>query len=646
MALLDHEDPGLSGRTRHSRGAQRVRPAAARSVHQTRFAPELDCLIGLCDPAVLRAAEHRGRVLGIGADRVLINDGVLTERMYVARLARGTGLRFNPLEPDSAVCLLAPDRIGDAAASGIIPIRRGGRLIYVVAPRRCGARGLALLAAGQREVASHLELTTTAALNRFLQSHYGGALADQAVHGLRRLQPALSAAPADPQHRWQRVWQTVRIAGVAAAIALAPLVADGVWSSMLALFFLGFVALRVIGSLTPARRPVRQPRRADRDLPVYSIVIALYREASSVAPLIRAIGALDYPQEKLDVIIVTETDDPATREAIARLGAIPYLQVLTVPDRAPRTKPKALNYALPFVRGSFIAVFDAEDRPEPAQLRAALGAFGNDGRVACAQAALCIDNGSESLLSRMFAAEYAAQFDLFLPGLTAMRLPLPLGGSSNHFRTGILRTVGGWDAHNVTEDADLGIRLARFGYRSASFASTTFEEAPVQAMAWLRQRTRWMKGWMQTWSVHMADPRQLWRDAGPRAFITINLLVGGNVLTALAYPTLVGELLAFLIARGVSGQWSGLLADRFMPLHIAAIAGGYLSTIALGFAGLARRRQPGHGWILLLAPVYWGLLSIAAWRALWQLWRDPTRWEKTEHGVSRRTAAVRLTDSA
>jgi len=311
---------------------------------------------------------------------------------------------------------------------------------------------------------------------------------------------------------------------------------------------------------------------------------------------------------------------------------MPHVQLLVAPAIAPQTKPKALNYALCFARGSFTAIFDAEDRPMPGQLRAALDAFRrHDASVACAQASLCIDNTSEGLLAAMFTAEYAGQFDLFLPGLAKLRLPLPLGGSSNHFRTDVLRRVGGWDAYNVTEDADLGFRLARFGYRSVTFASTTFEEAPVHFGVWLRQRSRWMKGWMQTWSVHMRNPRRLWREAGPQGFLTINLLVGGTVLTALAYPTLAGGLLKALLFPRFA-----YLTDTMATLHLAVIVTGLLSTVGIGLLGLAARGQLRHGWVLLLAPLYWGLLSIAAWRALWQLLWDPYHWEKTDHGLSRR----------
>ena len=213
---------------------------------------------------------------------------------------------------------------------------------------------------------------------------------------------------------------------------------------------------------------------------------------------------------------VVEADDHDTRRALARLDLGPPFEIITAPPSGPRTKPKALNVALPFARGSFTVVYDAEDVPEPDQLRRAFATFmAADDRLACVQAALTIDNTTDNWLARMFTADYAGQFDAFLPGLAALRLPFPLGGSSNHFRTAVLRQVGGWDPYNVTEDADLGIRLYRLGYRSAALSSATYEEAPARFLPWLKQRTRWYKGWMQTWLVHMRRPVRLMRELTP-----------------------------------------------------------------------------------------------------------------------------------
>jgi cellulose synthase/poly-beta-1,6-N-acetylglucosamine synthase-like glycosyltransferase len=602
-------------------------------------ADELDCLRRVLAPELLRAAEARARELGIGADQVLILWGMIDEEAYLQRLAFHTGVAIENFSEVGRGDSLPRDRqILQAAEFGLIPLRRDGRPIWTLAPRHLAARGLCRLVATYPELIERLRLATSSHLHQFLLHQTDDVLGRAAANGLRRRFPRMSAAPAAVHGpRWRRHLRRIKgPLGIAALMLLPPILALDAWRVALAGWFLLFIGLRLVGSFMPRLPQKKMQRLPDHRLPVYTVIAALYREAKSVAHLMQAIDAFDYPREKLQVILALEPNDLATRAAIARLGPMPHVQVLIAPATGPQTKPKALNCALPFARGSFTAVFDAEDRPDPGQLRAALDAFrSHDTDVACAQASLCIDNNNkDSWLSRTFAAEYAGQFDVFLPGLAAMRMPLPLGGTSNHFRTAVLREVGGWDAWNVTEDADLGFRLARFGYRSVTFDSTTDEEAPIRFKAWLGQRSRWMKGWMQTWGVHMREPRRLWRQAGPRGFFTLNIIVGGNVLTALAYPVLVIELAAHLLIN-ITGSTSGwFFTGSLAPLHIATITAGFASTVLIGLMGLARRGRLRSGWVLALTPVYWGCLSIAAWRALWQLWRDPYRWEKTEHGLT------------
>ena len=602
-------------------------------------ADELDCLRRVLAPELLRAAEARARELGTGADQVLIQQGLIDEEAYLRRLAFHTGVAIENFSEIGRVDSLPRDRqILQAAEFGLIRLLRDGRLIWTLAPRHLAARGLCRLVARYPELTEQLRLASSSRLHQFLLHQTNDALGRSAANSLRRRFPHMSAAPAVVKGpRWRRHLQRfMGPFGIAALLLLPPIFALDVWSAALAFWFLMFIGLRVVGSFVPRALQKKLRRLPDHRLPVYTVIAALYREAKSVPQLMQAINDLDYPREKLQVILALEPNDLATRAAIARLGPMPHVQVLIAPGTGPTTKPKALNCALPFARGSFVAVFDAEDRPDPGQLRAALDAFrSHDADVACAQASLCIDNNNkDSWLSRMFATEYAGQFDVFLPGLAAMRMPLPLGGSSNHFRTAVLRAVGGWDAWNVTEDADLGFRLARFGYRSVTFDSTTSEEAPIRFKGWLGQRSRWMKGWMQTWGVHMREPGRLWRQAGPRGFLTLNIIVGGNVLTALAYPVLVIELAAHLLAN-ISGVTSGLFfTGSLAPLHVATVTAGFASTVLIGLMGLARRGRLRSGWVLALTPVYWGCLSISAWRALSELWRDPYHWEKTEHGVT------------
>ncbi len=519
MALWDHvADRGARWRPGKATAARpvgelpaflaaRPRPAVPDNDNQGRLfdrwpADELNCLRHVLKPALLQEAEARARKLGLGAEQVLIRWGVIEEEYYLRRLSIYTGIEMDDLGRfDLSDCPLRHDQIKYAATHGFVPLTIDGHLVRAIAPRLQSARRLCRLVAERPGVRPNVRLVSASALQQFLTRQGGTALARTATRDLHENHPAMSAAPAQ---RTGGPWpgRLRRGCTVASIALLPPIIIPTIWSSLLALWFVVFIAFRLTAAFRPRRTAPTLAPQLDRQLPVYTVISALYREASSVAPLMTAIDALDYPREKLDVILVIEPDDLATRMAIARLGPMPHVRTLVAPAVAPQTKPKALNWALPFAYGSFVAVFDAEDRPEAGQLRAALDAFERHGKdVACAQASLCIDNESHSWLSRMFAAEYAGQFDAYLLGMSDMKLPLPLGGSSNHFRTATLREVGGWDACNVTEDADLGFRLARFGYRSVTFPSTTFEEAPIRFSAWLKQRSRWMKGWLHLKSI-------------------------------------------------------------------------------------------------------------------------------------------------
>ena len=251
---------------------------------------------------------------------------------------------------------------------------------------------------------------------------------------------------------------------------------------------------------------IRTSELADDELPSYTVVVALYRETSVVEELVKAIDALDYPKGKLDIKLVVEQRDVETLGRIVDLRLPARYEVVVAPLGKPQTKPRALNIALSTARGELVVVYDAEDTPAPDQLRLAASRFAADKDLDCLQARLAIRNHSESWLSKLFAIEYAVLFDVVNPGLCALNLPIPLGGSSNHFRLRSLVGVGAWDEWNVTEDADLGVRLARFGYRVKALDSDTWEEAPYEFGNWFRQRVRWQKGWMQTLIVHSRRP--------------------------------------------------------------------------------------------------------------------------------------------
>jgi cellulose synthase/poly-beta-1,6-N-acetylglucosamine synthase-like glycosyltransferase len=370
---------------------------------------------------------------------------------------------------------------------------------------------------------------------------------------------------------------------------------------------------------------------ADDELPIYSILVPLYREANVLPSLVRSLRALDYPEDRLDIKLIVESDDDETAtvaDAVASLH--PLFSVIRVPPGTPRTKPRACNYAMPFVLGEFTVIFDAEDRPEPDQLRKAVAAFRTmPDNVACLQARLNFYNANENWLTCMFALDYALWFDYLLPGLDRLNIPMPLGGTSNHFRTAALRGIHGWDPYNVTEDADLGIRLARVGLRVRTLDSTTFEEATNNLGNWMRQRSRWLKGYMQTWLVHMRSPRALLRHAGLGGFIGFQLFVGGTFLSALANPILWAVYLASTFFGGAA------IASGTAHISILGLAAGNSLFAYLAMLGPFRR-----GWLELTpygltAPFYWLLISCAGARALWQLITRPWHWDKTAHGLSK-----------
>lgn len=604
--------------------------------------PEIDCVRHLIAPAQIAAAELRAAETGTGADRVLVTEGALTDRDYVRALARHCGLAVETLRgmPRSA-CPVNDNDLLSALASGLVPIRTGRNLVWVIAPWHLSARYLIATLRRNPEMRPRLRVAAMEDLRDFAHRQAETAVACRAAYDLRARQPALSAGAS--RSRNPLSWCAAFLAGIAAVLVLQSTLTLVV-EIALALVFLGWSGLRVVAMLLSSTPQYPQMRRGDATLPFYSIIVAVYGEAESVPGLIAALAGLDYPKERLDIKIVVEGDDMETRLALDLMDLAAPFEILVAPRAGPRTKPKALNAALPFVRGRYVAIYDAEDRPEPQQLRIALAAFdAGDPKLACVQARLTIDNTADNWLTRLFTAEYAGLFDVFLPGLAAWRMPLPLGGTSNHFHTATLRSLGGWDPYNVTEDADLGIRLARAGLHTTLVQSSTYEEAPARLGPWIRQRTRWFKGYLQTWAVHMREPLRLWRQLGPGGFLVFQLVIGGAVLAALVHGIFAG-LLAGQIASGLF--WSdkaSAFEQVFAGLYVTTLVTGYLLSALVGFIGLSRRRLLRSAGYLMLLPLYWLLLSFAAWRAVVQLIRSPYRWEKTAHGLARtsRQAGVR-----
>jgi cellulose synthase/poly-beta-1,6-N-acetylglucosamine synthase-like glycosyltransferase len=552
-------------------------------------------------------------------------------------------------EPDYVAALsaeLGVDWLGQSAYAGKTPQenapardRRPGEIILGAYGWHPSAlrEALARLPHGQ-----HAILATRSEVDAIQLQSAEAAIIDHAIEGLWRADPSASA-------RWgAEAWQilsTVAVIGIVlGGVAVAPDVIVPFVLALLTLPFLCIVLLRTAAVAEMLIRPATDTTMAhrvipDAELPRYSAMIALYKEAAVLPDLVEAMGKLDYPSAKLDVLLVLEASDTETLAALAPLDLPGNIRPVIVPQKGPQTKPKALNYALELVASPFVVVYDAEDIPEPDQLRRALAAFDAHGPdVVCVQAQLGIHNTRQGWLPRQFALEYAALFDGLLPALERLGLPIPLGGTSNHFRVDLLKHAGGWDPYNVTEDADLGFRLARAGYRTLTIPSTTWEEAPIDLGSWIKQRTRWLKGWMQTYIVHTRRSARARRPLDWRGRIGLHGLIGGMLLSVLIHPICLAILAWQMTHEGLLAPGAGTTERVMVAIALFNLALGYASSMLAGAIAAWRRSWRWLSFQALLMPVYWLLISIAGYRALLQLFFAPHKWEKTSHGHSRPSA--------
>ncbi|MDE3231466.1 MAG: glycosyltransferase [Chloroflexota bacterium] len=376
---------------------------------------------------------------------------------------------------------------------------------------------------------------------------------------------------------------------------------------------------------------------ADDDLPLYTVLVPLRHERAMLPILLDRLRALDYPATKLEVLLLIEADDEETRAALAECDLPAHIRPVATPPGQPRTKPRALNVGLARARGEFLVVYDAEDQPEPMQLRKAVAAFrAASWRVVCYQARLAFYNPRQSLLTRLFTLDYYIWYDLMLQGLARAGAFVPLGGTSNHFRAATLRRLGGWDPYNVTEDSDLGARIARAGLETRMLDSETGEEAVAQVIPWLRQRSRWVKGYLQTYLTHMRDPLALWRELGPSGFVDFQTLVGGSSVILLVNPLAWLLTLAYILGHGAAldAAIRSLFPPEIYYLSLLCFVGGNFVFFYLNIYACVRGGYPDLARAMPLTPLYWLLMSVAAWMALVSLVRDPFYWAKTSHGGS------------
>lgn len=399
--------------------------------------------------------------------------------------------------------------------------------------------------------------------------------------------------------------------------------------------------IRMVSAAKRARRspPTNiiplSPERSLSRLPLVSVMVPLFREDDIAPRLIERLGRLDYPRELLDILLVYEEDDHQTRAALSRHPLPRWMRLVAVPDGPIRTKPRALNYALNFCRGSIVGVWDAEDEPDPGQLRTVVETFASRGpEVACLQGILDFYNARHNWLTRCFTLEYASWFRVLLPGLARLGLVVPLGGTTLFFRRAALEDLGGWDAHNVTEDADLGIRLARRGYLTEMIDSVTLEEPNSRPLAWIKQRSRWQKGFAITWAVHMRQPRLLWRQLGAKRFIGVQLLTIGSLSQNALAP------LFWSLWLPVFGFWHPL--QELLPAGaLPAVALLFFVTEVLNVTiAVWAARGAGHRHLIpyvFTLHLYFPMAALACYKALWECVTRPFFWDKTLHGVVENT---------
>jgi glycosyltransferase involved in cell wall biosynthesis len=582
---------------------------------------------------LLRPAEVEGALAEAAARRITLADlldhaGLIAPQVLARLLAEQAGIPLaNPAAhpPDPRLI----DTLGASACLrlGVLPMRRIGGVVQVA---------LARPSAWPR-----LEPWLQARLGTVVPAHAAQADMEEAIATARGRQMQRQAESRLPETISARGLPAamggpvlpLALAALVAAVVLVPQVMGGLVLGWLLLTLLATMALRILALTMALRPPVAghpTPAPVPLRLPVVSVLVPLYGEPDIAPRLLQRLGRLDYPRALLDIVIVLEAKDAETRAALQARPLPGWMRIVTVPDGPITTKPRAMNFALDFCRGSIIGIYDAEDAPDPDQIRKVVQRFAETpAQVACLQGALDYYNPRTNLLARLFTAEYAAWFRVMMPALQRLGWPMPLGGTTLFIRREALEKVGAWDAHNVTEDADLGVRLARHGYRTEMLPTTTHEEANCRLRPWVRQRSRWIKGHILTWVVHMRRPRALWRDLGPMGFLGYQVVFLGAQSQVLLAPVMWSF---WIIPAGLPHPVQGLLPSG----AIAALTGLFvlseLLVMAVAVVGLSRTRHAGLWPAVPFLHLYHPLGAIAGWRAVWEAVVNPFYWAKTSHG--------------
>jgi len=574
------------------------------------------------DPLAVRTRPDLG-----GREQTLPKALTLTPAQRAIAPHLKTPIDLDAAPPDAALVALLPPET--CLAAGLIPWRRINDITVIAWAGDCDLEKLMpqLTRLFGRVAFGHVGLH---AIQTQIAQHNVDYLSQKAN---------VTCPPAYSCRNWADPWVRLRLPVVLIALASAAIMAPDVavaatliWIMLILVTTTG-LRLSALVNRIRATSATDAPVTTDilaADLPVISILIPLFDEDKILRSLIERLKISHYPKSRLEVCLVLESDDHKTGAAVARIDLPDWMRVIKVPPSPIKTKPRAMNYALDFCRGSIIGIYDAEDAPDFDQLHRIAAHFASaPANVACVQGYLDFYNARRNWLARCFTIEYAIWFRVVLHGIDGLGLPVPLGGTTVFFRRQALVRLGAWDAHNVTEDADLGFRLARLGYRCDFVPTTTCEEANCTPKAWIRQRSRWLKGYAMTWNTHMQNPRQLWRDLGPGGFFAFQVLLLGTftnfllapLIWALWWMTLGGHLPFVSLVPALA--WTGLAA---------AFVGAEMVLMLLGLYAVSGK---AHRHLIVFLPtmmLYWPLATIAAYKALYELIRAPFYWDKTQHG--------------
>lgn len=595
---------------------------------------------GLLDEAALERVLDLQKTQDMPLGELMVHELGVSRLDVSGCLAQQQGMYFvNLVEHPPEAQLLSRHAIGEYLAQQMIPWRKdadGRLMVAVCAPSL--AMELQLAKYFGCDVA--LVMTSPRDIVFAIEQHFASYLGRLARTQLHATTPQYSAIRQGKYRRQFLAWAGAGVALLAVMVQYSSLSAMVLllgFSHVVYLVLTVFRAMLAWQGVAYLRAHVPKESTAfcdARALPVYSVLVPLYDEAECVPALIEAMKQMDYPRSKLDIKLIVEASDAATQASIKRARPPAMFEMVVVPPMKPRTKPKACNYAMRFVRGSYVVIYDAEDRPDPQQLKMAVAGFASVADdVVCLQAKLGYYNRDDNMLTRWFSLEYGLLFGLLLGGLARLGMPLPLGGTSNHFRVDALRKLGEWDAYNVTEDADLGVRLAAQGYKTALLDAWTWEESPNRFGVWLRQRSRWIKGYMQTWSVHMRHPICLYQQIGLKGFVGFQLFFAmaslGYLLAPILWVVMLWSMtqtaLQGVVYTGASGAWC-VLGCGVVVQWVTA----WMACVYVPYCRYKRSEMLGA---VVSYPLYGLLHALASFRAVWQFIRRPYVWDKTPHGL-------------